>query len=185
MMIDVAPYKNWPIVEARKDFPRNVRIEVLKHPDAPPEPNTDQTDWLRRGGWAQALLLWREAGSSLPMILNIGAMVRIAELVPTGGQAALNVHRVFVQIRKPDGPGDQGQVSEGFYIVEGATLIMTRGDGTPVDDRLHRHELRDGDNADAIAQVLTRKIRRQKLGLTDDGPDGFNRPLRYGSQSVA
>jgi hypothetical protein len=97
----------------------------------------------------------------------------------------MNVHRVFVQIRKPDGPGDHGHVSEGFYIVEGATLIMTRGDGTPVDERLYRHELRDGENPEAIAQVLTRKIRRQKLGITDDSPDGFNRPLRYGAQGIA
>lgn len=97
----------------------------------------------------------------------------------------MTVHRVFVQIRKPDSPGDQGQVSEGFYIVEGTTLVMTRGDGTPVDDRQYRHELREGDNPDAIAQVLTRKIRRQKLGITDDSPDGFNRPLRYGTQGIA
>jgi hypothetical protein len=95
------------------------------------------------------------------------------------------VHRVIVQIRKPDGIDDTGQISEGFYIVEDATLIMTRGDGTPVDERLYRHELRDGDNPEAIAQVLTRKIRRQKLGLTDDSPEGFNRPLRYGRQGIA
>ncbi|MDB5611341.1 MAG: hypothetical protein JWP25_8241 [Bradyrhizobium sp.] len=96
------------------------------------------------------------------------------------------VHRVWVQIRKPDGSDDDtGQVSEGFYVIEGTTLIMTRGDGSPVDAQLYRHELRDGDNAEAIAQVLTRKIRRQKLGLGDDSPEGFNRPLHYGRSSVA
>jgi hypothetical protein len=97
----------------------------------------------------------------------------------------MTVKRVWVQIRKPDSAEDTGQVSEGFYIIEGATLVMTRGDGTPLDERLYRHELRDGDNTEAIAQVLTRKIRRQKLGLGDDSPEGFNRPLRYGRQGVA
>jgi hypothetical protein len=96
-----------------------------------------------------------------------------------------NVNRVWVQIRKPDGDGDHGQVSEGFYIVEGATLIMTRGDGSPVDERLYRHELRDGENPEPIARMLTKTIRRQKLGLGDDSPDGFNRPLRYRPQGVA
>jgi hypothetical protein len=95
------------------------------------------------------------------------------------------VNHVFVQIRKPDSADDTGQVSEGFYIVDGTTLIMTRGDGTPVDGRMYRHELRDGENPEAIAQVLTRKIRRQKLGLGDGSPEGFNRPLRYGRQGIA
>ena len=95
----------------------------------------------------------------------------------------MTVHRVIVQIRAPS-PLDPGQVSEGFYVVEGGVLIMTRPDGSPVDPDRFRHVLKDGDSPAAIARVLTKLVRRDLLGLSAD-EEAFNQPLHYPRPGVA
>jgi hypothetical protein len=45
--------------------------------------------------------------------------------------AAQGVRTVFATIRNPSGPGD---VSQGFYLVEGNMLTMTNLEGIPVRD---------------------------------------------------
>lgn len=61
-------------------------------------------------------------------------------------------------------------------------LIMIRPNGDL--DEIHRQELRPGDDADAIARVLTRRVRRQMLGISEDN-ENFGRPLRYAAAGVA
>lgn len=86
---------------------------------------------------------------------------------------------VTIQIRAPSATSE-GQVSTGYYIVENGVLIMTRPDGEPVSETLYRHTLRPNDDAQSIASVLTRKVRRELSGLSD-----FNRPLEYKPQGIA
>ena len=89
----------------------------------------------------------------------------------------MTVHRVIVQIRAPS-PLDPGQVSEGFYVVEGGVLIMTRPDGSPVDPDRFRHALKDGDSPAAIAGVLTKLVRKSLAGMSED-EERFGRRLSY------
>ena len=59
------------------------------------------------------------------------------------------VEQVCIQIARPDGDYP-GQVSYGFYTVEGKKLTMTDSEGVPVRRRnggLVQHELRDGENS--------------------------------------
>lgn len=93
------------------------------------------------------------------------------------------IHRVVCQIRSAS-EGDLGQVSDGYYIIEHDTLIMTKPDGMPIDPVLYRHKLRDSDDHNAIARVLTKQVRRALLGLTET-QEAFQRPLRYPAASIA
>jgi hypothetical protein len=86
-----------------------------------------------------------------------------------------DVQTVIVQI-SPD------QITEGYYIVDGETLIMTYADGTPADADHHRHKLRAGDDPHVIAGLMTKKVRSALLGET---VPGFNNPIQYLSQGRA
>lgn len=92
------------------------------------------------------------------------------------------VHRVIIQIRRPSGD-DPGQVSEGFYIVKDGVLIMTHGDGRPINDEF-RHVLKPVDDPAAIAGMLTRRVRRFMLGISE-AEEAFNRPISYGNFGTA
>jgi len=91
----------------------------------------------------------------------------------------MTVHSVTVQIRRPSGD-DPGQVMLAYYVVRGDELVLTRGDGTPVDEARFRHKLRPGDNPAAIAGVIGRQIRREALKITEE-QEQFFAPLDYGS----
>lgn len=93
------------------------------------------------------------------------------------------VHRVIIQIRRPS-LGDPGQVSDGYYTVAGNVLTMTHADGEPVDPNQFRHTLKAGDDAAAIAGMLTRKVRRFMAGISET-EDAFNRPLGYENLGLA
>lgn len=99
------------------------------------------------------------------------------------------VHRVIAQIRRPVGT-DPGQVSDGFYTVTDGVLTLTAPDGSPLIKKdgtalsPHRHVLKPGDDAQAIAITLTRKARRELLGLSEE-QEAFGRRLNYGPLGVA
>jgi hypothetical protein len=93
------------------------------------------------------------------------------------------VNRVMAQIRAPSG-SDPGQVTTCYYVVENGVLIMTRGDGTPVDAVRYRHALRPEDNPDVLAKVFGKQIRREALDITED-QERFYRSLDYVSSGVA
>lgn len=95
----------------------------------------------------------------------------------------MTVHRAIVQIRRPS-PGDPGQVSEGYYVIEGNTLVMTHPDGEPISADQFRHQLNPGDDARAIAGVLTKLVRRQLLGISGE-QEAFGRRLSYADQGIA
>jgi hypothetical protein len=94
------------------------------------------------------------------------------------------VEQVCIQIARPDGDYP-GQVSYGFYTVEGKKLTMTDSEGVPVRRRnggLVQHELRDGENSQSIASVLTRQFRNHLQG---DGLRDFGKKLVYPKIGVA
>lgn len=100
----------------------------------------------------------------------------------------MTVHHVTVQLRKPVGD-DLGQVTEGFYVVQDGVLSLTDDDGDPLMGKngvpvVKRHVLKPGDNAEAIARVLTKKARREILGLTET-QESFGRKLGYQPNGVA
>lgn len=102
------------------------------------------------------------------------------------------IHSVIVTICHPT-PGkqdDHGQVTNGFYKLEGELLTMTDGDGTPMrkpNGDFYTHKLRAGENHNIIARVLTMEVWRMVHGKTkgDTSGTGFNRPLNYPSSGVA
>lgn len=91
----------------------------------------------------------------------------------------MTVKQVSVQIRRPSGD-DPGQVTVAYYVLRGDELVMTRGDGTPVDADRFTHKLRPGDSPDAIAGVLGKQIRREALKITEE-QERFYAPLDYGN----
>lgn len=91
-----------------------------------------------------------------------------------------DVQSVIVQIRAAS-PGDAGQITTGFYVVQDGVLTMTSPDGIPVNAALYRHTLAPADNEKRIAAVLTKQIRMQMMGET---VPGFTRALRYSSAGV-
>ena len=95
----------------------------------------------------------------------------------------MEVHRVTIQLRRPT-VGDPGQISEGFYTVSDGILTMTNPAGEPVDPDQFRHTLKPGDDPAAIAGILTRKVRRHVLGITET-EESFGRRLNYGPSGIA
>jgi hypothetical protein len=90
------------------------------------------------------------------------------------------IESVLVTTRNPNGPGDLGQVAEGFYTVTNGILRMTDRDGKPLRDentgRQYAMKLLPGDDPKFEARRLTLSIHRtERSGEVA----GFNRPLRY------
>jgi hypothetical protein len=95
----------------------------------------------------------------------------------------MTIHRVIIFISHPSA-GDPGQASEGYYVIEDGELIMTHSDGEPVSPDQFRHRLKAGDDANAIAGILTVQVRRLMLGITK-ADEAFGRPLNYGNSGIA
>lgn len=93
----------------------------------------------------------------------------------------LDVKRVIVALRNPTPgvAGDGGQVTEGYYLVEGDKLTMTDSTGKPMrrpsDGEFYTHKLKPDENPHTIAGRLTKTIRERLHG--DD--NGFNRRIVY------
>jgi hypothetical protein len=90
------------------------------------------------------------------------------------------VRRVTAQIRPPKGD-DPGQVCVGYYTVKDGLLTMTGADGVKMlreDGTPYEHKLAEADNPAAIAQLLTKEIRRYLRGETKS-QQSFGKPLNY------
>lgn len=77
------------------------------------------------------------------------------------------------------------QITEGFYTLNGDTLTMVHADGNAVrmaDASAVTHIIKPSDNVEAIAKMLTKKIRTHFRG---ELVEGFSRNLEYPSQGVA
>ena len=85
----------------------------------------------------------------------------------------MEVHHVFCLI----GPN---QVCDAYYVIENDTLTLTYRDGEPVtvppDGRSMSAKLSPESNADAVAKVLTRKLRKIVYA---EAVEGFNRVIEY------
>jgi hypothetical protein len=97
------------------------------------------------------------------------------------------VKAVTVILANPSGrPNDYGQVTRGFYVLNGTKLTLTDSKGVPVrrssGDPVVR-ELKDGDDPTQIAGILTREFRRHIHGTS--GIPGFSGPLRYPKSGLA
>lgn len=76
------------------------------------------------------------------------------------------------------------QISEGFYTLDAGQITMVHPDGKPVnlDGGLVQHTMREGDNEEAIAKVLTRRIRKHFRG---EIVEGFSNPINYPTIGIA
>jgi len=96
--------------------------------------------------------------------------------------------QVIVTIRNP-APGvvgDAGQVTYGYYVVEGDRLTMTDSTGKVIRRRSngepYTHKLEPGEDPRRVAGRLTKRIREMLHG---DDLGGFHRRLTYPSAGVA
>ena len=79
-----------------------------------------------------------------------------------------------VQIVRPCGSYPYGKIEEGFYRVEGDTVVLVTRTGAQRYDAKKKpiRQLKDGENARSIAWHLTKQHMPNRNS-------GFNRPLRY------
>ncbi len=89
----------------------------------------------------------------------------------------MTVHRVVVQLQAPTAADPLGTVTEGFYTLDGKKLQMTYADGRPVEG-FPVETISPGCDPAAVARVLTKKVRRQVLGLSETA-EAFARKLDY------
>ena len=90
------------------------------------------------------------------------------------------IKSVVVTTAKPSGPGDLGQVAEGFYTVANGILTMCTPDGVPLRDentgRQVALRLLAGDDEKGLAKKLTLQ---QYRAANRDQMAGFGRAIRY------
>ena len=90
------------------------------------------------------------------------------------------IKSVIVTTAKPSGPGDLGQVAEGFYMVTNGILTMTDIDGRPLRDdntgRRREMKLLPGYDVAGLAKKLTLQQYRE---ANRDVMAGFGRTIRY------
>jgi hypothetical protein len=87
------------------------------------------------------------------------------------------IRAVYATLRAPSG-SDPGQVSQGWYRIEGNFLQMLTSKGDPIADKRFRVRLQVGQDHQSIARELTREIRREALGSTAE-TEAFNRPMNF------
>jgi hypothetical protein len=84
------------------------------------------------------------------------------------GKPISEVRRVIAQIALANKhTRHPGQVTHGYYTVEGDTLTMTDVEGRPIRDNrgdFYTHKLAPGDEAGRVAQRLTKRIREGRHG---------------------
>jgi hypothetical protein len=95
----------------------------------------------------------------------------------------------IVRNPNPSNPGDQGQVTTGYYTLVDGILTMTNSEGIPVrglngGDKV-THKIEAGEDPRAVAGRLTLKIYRMLRGEGAGAVAGFNRPLGYPVSGVA
>lgn len=95
------------------------------------------------------------------------------------------VHRVIAQLAPANkDTGHPGQVTYGYYTVEGDKLTMTDVEGRPIrDDRgdYYTQTLFPGDVAARVAQRLTKRIRERRVGAANT----FTRRIVYAPLGIA
>jgi len=90
------------------------------------------------------------------------------------------IKSVVVTTAKPTGPGDLGQVAEGFYTVANGILTMCDPDGRPLrDDNTGRRREIKLLPGDVPAQEAKRMTLRHHREANRDGMAGFGRTIRY------
>jgi hypothetical protein len=97
---------------------------------------------------------------------------------------APEVHTVIVQVRRPKN-GDEGQVTEGRYIVVDGKVILTDTAGKPVREfgKQYSQKISEGDDPRVLAGRLTKELRNALLGKSAQVA-GFSRALEYKNINV-
>jgi hypothetical protein len=93
-----------------------------------------------------------------------------------------DIERVIVEMSPPR-DGSPGEVAFGYYTLEGNKLALTDEHGKPLrrsSGVTVTHTLREGDNPQSIAVVLTRGMLTERVGQSN-----FNRPLNYPVSGLA
>jgi hypothetical protein len=94
----------------------------------------------------------------------------------------MKVHYVTYQVDAPAEDGsDHGRITEGFYVVEERSVVMTNCDGEPVfiNGREFRHKLASNEVPEHVAKRLTGEIFRLVNG------DRISRPLKFPDFGIA
>ena len=90
------------------------------------------------------------------------------------------IKSVVVTTAKPSGPGDLGQMEEGFYTVANCILTLVDHNGVPLRDdntgRRFETKLLRGDDERQEAKKMTLRRYRE---ANRDGMAGFHRTIRY------
>jgi hypothetical protein len=98
--------------------------------------------------------------------------------------ASSEIRSVIITTAKPSGPGDLGQVEEGFYTRDGELITMCDRDGVPLRDentgRRIAMRLLPGDDEKTLARKMT--LRRYREANRDQMA-GFHRTIRYGKSN--
>jgi hypothetical protein len=81
------------------------------------------------------------------------------------------VQTVTIQLERPRGQFP-GKIGTGIYTVEDGTVLLVDQNGSPIDRVRYGRKLKPGEDAKAVACVLT----RQRLSGKSTS---FNRPIQY------
>lgn len=81
------------------------------------------------------------------------------------------IQTVTIQLQRPRGQYP-GKIGTGHYTVEDNTVLLTDPNGHPIDRVRFGRKLKPGEDAKAVACVLT----RQRLSGKSTS---FNRPIQY------
>jgi hypothetical protein len=85
------------------------------------------------------------------------------------------IQTVTIQLQRPGG-NFPGKIGTGIFTVEDDTVLLVDKNGSPIDRVRYGRKLKPGEDAKAVACVLT----RQRLGGKSTS---FNRPIQYPTQN--
>jgi hypothetical protein len=82
-----------------------------------------------------------------------------------------DIRSVTIQLERPRGRFP-GKIGTGDYIVRDGTVLLVDKNGSPIDRVRFGRKLKPGEDAKAVACILTRQRLSKKSA-------SFNRPLQY------
>jgi hypothetical protein len=90
----------------------------------------------------------------------------------------MKIFPVFIELKKPSG-GHPGHVIQGFYSLDGDTVILVDQFGDPMTDadgKSYRRKLAENQNPGTIAGTL---LQNHWDARPNKSRNGFDRPIQY------